>query len=83
FTEPARTAGWSYDNSNKYIFASDGGSFNLNGSVNIPVISNINAYKLEVGGTYNIAVPNTDMSAVTIRAGVQYGGGYGQSKQLP
>ncbi|MDE4957299.1 BamA/TamA family outer membrane protein, partial [Francisella tularensis subsp. holarctica] len=36
--EPALTAGWSYDNSNKYIFSTDGGSFNLNGSVNIPVI---------------------------------------------
>ncbi|MDE4942914.1 BamA/TamA family outer membrane protein, partial [Francisella tularensis] len=55
FNEPALTSGWSYDNSNKYIFATDGGSFNLNVSVNIPVISNINAYKIEVGGTYNIA----------------------------
>ncbi|MDE4955312.1 BamA/TamA family outer membrane protein, partial [Francisella tularensis] len=68
FNEPELTAGWSYDNSNKYIFATDGGSFNLNVSVNIPVISNINAYKIEVGGSYNIAVPNTDMSALTIRA---------------
>lgn len=83
FNEPALTAGWSYDNSNKYIFATDGGSFDLNGSVNVPYISNINAYKLEVGGTYNIAVPNTDMSALSIRGGVDYAGGYGKTKELP
>lgn len=48
FNEPALTAGWSFDNSNKYMFATDGGSFDINGSVNIPVISNIEAYKLKL-----------------------------------
>ncbi|MBK2026361.1 outer membrane protein assembly factor BamA [Francisella philomiragia] len=83
FNEPALTAGWSFDNSNRYMFATDGGSFDINGSVNIPVISNIEAYKIEVGGKYNIAIPNTDMSALTIRSGVQYGGGYGGTDNLP
>ncbi|AFJ43231.1 outer membrane protein assembly factor BamA [Francisella orientalis] len=83
FNEPALTAGWSFDNSNKYIFATDGGSFDINGLVNIPVISNIEAYKIEVGGKYNISIPNTDMSALTIRGGVQYGGGYGGTAELP
>ncbi|QIV96467.1 Beta-barrel assembly machine subunit BamA [Allofrancisella inopinata] len=83
FNEPAITGGWSYNNSNKYMFPTQGGSFNLNGSINIPGISNINSYKVEVGGTYNIAVPNTDLSALSIRAGVQYGGGYGKTKELP
>jgi outer membrane protein insertion porin family len=83
FNEPAVTAGWNFDDSNKYMFATDGGSFNANGSVNIPGISNINSYKVELAGKYNIAIPNTDLSALSIRGGVQYGGGYGKTKELP
>lgn len=83
FNEPAITAGWNYDNSNRYIFATDGGSFNLTGSANIPVISNIYSYKVQVAGTYNIAVPNVEMSALTIRGGIDYGGGFGKTKELP
>ncbi|MFT5950733.1 MAG: outer membrane protein insertion porin family, partial [Francisella sp.] len=83
FNEPAVTAGWNFDDSNKYMFATDGGSFNLNGSVNIPGISNINSYKVELAGTYNIAIPNTDLSAFSIKGGVQYGGGYGKTDELP
>ena len=83
FNEPAVTAGWNFDDSNKYMFATDGGSFNLNGSVNIPGISNINSYKVKLAGTYNIAIPNTDLSAFSIKGGVQYGGGYGKTDELP
>ena len=83
FYETALTAGWSYDNSNRYIFPTEGGSFGLNGSINLPGVSNIQAYKIQVSGTYNIAVPNTDQSALQIRAGVDYGGGYGKTQELP
>jgi len=83
FNEPAVTAGWNFDDSNKYMFATDGGSFNLNGTVNVPGISNINSYKLEAAGTYNIAVPNADLSALSIRGGVGYGGGFGKTDELP
>ena len=83
FYETALTAGWSYDNSNRYIFPTEGGSFGLNGSINLPGVSNIQAYKVQVSGTYNIAVPNTDQSALQIRAGVDYGGGYGKTQELP
>ncbi|ASG68583.1 outer membrane protein assembly factor BamA [Francisella halioticida] len=83
FYETALTAGWSYDNSNRYIFPTAGGSFGLNGSINIPGVSNIQVYKIEVKGTYNIAIPNTDQSVLQIRAGIDYGGGYGKTKELP
>ncbi len=83
FNEPAVTVGWNFDDSNKYMFATEGGSFNVNGSINMPGISNINSYKVELGGTYNIAISNTDLSALSIRGGVQYGGGYGKTDQLP
>ena len=83
FNEPAVTAGWNFDDSNKYMFATEGGSFNVNGSVNVPVISDINAYKVELAGKYNIAIPNTDLAALSIRGGVGYGGGFGKTDELP
>ncbi|APC96994.1 outer membrane protein assembly factor BamA [Francisella frigiditurris] len=83
FNEPAITAGWNYDSSNKYMFPTAGGTFNLNGSVNLPYLSGIQAYKIQASGTYNIAVPNTEFSALTIRGGVDYGGGYGDTANLP
>ena len=69
YNEPAITAGWSYDSSNKFMFATDGGSFDLNGSINIPG-SSLQAYKVDMTGTYNFAVPNTDLSSFSIRGGL-------------
>ena len=83
FNEPAVTAGWNFDDSNKYIFPTDGGSFSLSGSANIPGISNIYSYKVNLAGKYNIAIPNTDLSSFSIRGGIHYGGGYGNTKELP
>ncbi|AXA34417.1 outer membrane protein assembly factor BamA [Francisella adeliensis] len=83
FNEPAVTGGWSFDNSNKFMFATDGGSIDLNGTINIPGISNINSYKVEFGGKYNIAIPNTDLSALSITGKVGYGGGFGKTAELP
>ncbi|MED7787480.1 outer membrane protein assembly factor BamA [Francisella sp. 19X1-34] len=83
FYETALTAGWTYDNSNRYIFPTAGGSFGLDGSINLPGVSNIQAYIVKVHGTYNVAIPNLDQSALQIRAGVDYGGGYGKTQELP
>ena len=83
FNETAVTAGWSYNNTNSFIFPTDGGSFNVNGSINIPGISNIYSYKIQVAGSYHLAIPDTDLSSLSVRAGVQYGGGYKDTANLP
>ena len=83
FNEPAITVGWDTNDTNSYMFATEGGTLSTSASVNVPYIGNINSYKLIAAGTYNFAIPNTDLSSFSIRGGVEYGGGYGDTKDLP
>ena len=82
FNEPALTLGWNYNSTNKFMFPTEGMSLNLNGIFNVPG-SDIQSYKLKASGSYHIPIPNNDLASFSIRGGIDYGDGYGKTKELP
>jgi len=82
FNQPAVNAGWTYDSSNKFFFATEGMFLSLNSTVNIPG-ADLQTYKLEAMGSWFMPLPGSDLSSFSIRGGLGFGDGYGKTKELP